>query len=311
LKVDPNTKSAVFEFYMLDKQGVLLANVPFGDGVEVIHSNEDGLLAVNKPTGVLSHPNEESAAEDLSRSLLKASYDFEEECYYWETATGELSKVWLLNRLDSATSGVILMALDAEVAQLVKGQFSTHHVDKVYFAIVRDLVKPTVGEWEDSLKKNVYKDTKKAKGFVQVSAKTRYHVNLRPTGSLKLCLLKLMPLTGRTHQLRVQCAKHGHPIVGDRTYGSFSFNREIKSATEVKRMMLHSGETTVRYSYKGKAKEFKAEAPLPEVFRKLLRYRESSSSQVMAKRPTRKHGPKPNPAKAQLEKFMKQRRARR
>jgi 23S rRNA-/tRNA-specific pseudouridylate synthase len=82
-----------------------------------------------------------------------------------------------------------------------------------------------------------------------------------------------MPVTGRTHQLRVQCSKHGHPIVGDRTYGKFSFNREIKTETGVKRLLLHSTETTLRYAYRGKAREFRAESPMPDAFNTVLRFR--------------------------------------
>ena len=82
-----------------------------------------------------------------------------------------------------------------------------------------------------------------------------------------------MPLTGRTHQLRVQCKKHGLPIVGDRTYGSFSFNKEINIKVKTRRMMLHSAETVVHYCYQGKLRELVAKAELPEDFKAVMSYR--------------------------------------
>jgi hypothetical protein len=94
-----------------------------------------------------------------------------------------------------------------------------------------------------------------------------------PTGGFPVSLIKLMPLTGRTHQLRVQCKKHGLPIVGDRTYGSFSFNKEIAIKVETKRMMLHSAETIVHYCYKGKVRELIAKSELPEDFQAVMSYR--------------------------------------
>ena len=83
----------------------------------------------------------------------------------------------------------------------------------------------------------------------------------------------MLPVTGRTHQLRVQCKTHGLPIVGDRTYGSFSFNKEVAMRTEKKRMMLHSGETVVSYNFKGKVRKFTATSELPEDFQSVLDYR--------------------------------------
>lgn len=258
---------------MSDSIQTLIEQLPLCDGVGVIEQNEDGLLALYKPSGVLSHPNEESADRDIPRSLIRASYDHKEEVYEWENSAGLERKAWLINRLDSATSGVILIALEAKLAEMVQTQFASHHVDKVYYALVRDKPRPAVGEWKDNLKKNVFVRKHVTKNALNVSAKTRYHLSESASGSLNISLIKLMPLTGRTHQLRVQCAKHGHPIVGDRTYGSFSFNREVKKATEARRMMLHSAETTVRYAYKGVNREFSASSPIPAEFYELLRYR--------------------------------------
>ena len=89
-------------------------------------------------------------------------------------------------------------------------------------------------------------------------------------GEQPLSLLRLEPRTGRSHQLRVQCAKRGTPIVGDQTYGDFARNRAFAKANGTKRLFLHSQETAFDYEYRGKRQTFVASAPLPEEFEKFL-----------------------------------------
>lgn len=244
-------------------------HLPLGKNVRLLSFNQDGLVALEKPAGTLSHPN---ARADQKKSLLRASYDYEKECYFWDDNEGQKC-AWLINRLDSPTSGVILLALNAELARILKEQFATHHVSKTYFALVRKVPSRPAGTWQDTLSKDVYRAGRLVEGVVKVPAKTRYQTVTSPVGGFPVTLLKLLPVTGRTHQLRVQCSKHGHPIVGDQTYGKFSFNREIRSETGVKRLLLHSAETSLRYTWKGKVTQFRAESPLPEAFREVMRFR--------------------------------------
>ena len=79
-------------------------------------------------------------------------------------------------------------------------------------------------------------------------------------------LEKLEPHTGRSHQLRVQCAKRGLPIVGDRTYGNFAANREFVKGGGARRMFLHSLEIGFDYAFRGRECAFSACAPLPPEF---------------------------------------------
>ena len=108
--------------------------LPLGRGVTLLVRDANGLVAFDKPAGVLSHPN---SAEDEPRALLTAPYSLESECYQWpafaETPAGKPGesrertatpgRLWLLNRLDSATSGVILAAASEELAREVRAQF--------------------------------------------------------------------------------------------------------------------------------------------------------------------------------------------
>lgn len=249
--------------------------LPLAEGVTVINSNEDGLVALDKSVGVLSHPNSD---KDVKRSLLKATYDYDEEVFIWQDDAGVEKRAWLINRLDSSTSGVILLALNLEINTVIKQCFATHKVHKTYFALVKRTPSKPAGVWNDVLFKDIRNGKRTIKKAQSIPAKARYQVVRTPIGGFPICLIKLMPVTGRTHQLRVQCSKHGHPIVGDRTYGNFSFNREVAHETNHKRMMLHSGETIVNYTFKGKIRVFEASSELPESFRDVLSFRPGLSS---------------------------------
>ena len=255
---------------MVDFEDTSIDHLPLNRGVHLLSHNEDGLVALEKPAGALSHPNAEGESR---RSLLMSDYDLKEECYQWIDGAGKTRRAWLINRLDSPTSGVILLGLNLGISQAIKKEFATHHVTKIYYALVRGTPKTPVGEWVDNLKKDVRRGNRLVKQGQIVSAKTRHQTVNSPTGGFPITLIKLLPVTGRTHQLRVQCKMHGLPIVGDRTYGNFSFNKEVAMRTKKKRMMLHSSETIVNYSFKGKARQFKATSELPEDFQSVLDYR--------------------------------------
>ncbi|MDQ8195990.1 RNA pseudouridine synthase [Coraliomargarita sp. SDUM461004] len=256
---------------MSDFVDTSLDQLPLKEGVSILAHNQDGLIALDKPAGVMSHPN---CGEDQQRALLVAEYDLEQECYFWQDGAGGICRAWLINRLDSPTSGVILLGLNPEISATIKKEFSTHRVTKIYYALVRGKPGVASGSWLDQLNKHVHSAKRSSKmGQLKVSAKTRYQVIKSPTGGFPVSLMKLMPLTGRTHQLRVQCKKHGLPIVGDRTYGSFSFNKEVAMKVETKRMLLHSAETIVHYNYQGRVRELVAKSALPEDFTSVMNYR--------------------------------------
>ena len=255
---------------MLDPEDTPIDQLPLNAGVHLLAHNEDGLVALEKPFGALSHPN---VSGDNRRSLLVADYDYEEECYHWTDDAGLSRRAWLINRLDSPTSGVILLGLNLGISQAIKKEFATHHVTKIYYALVRGTPKTPAGAWADNLMKDVRRGNRLVKQGQVISAKTRHQTVNSPTGGFPITLIKLLPVTGRTHQLRVQCKMHGLPIVGDRTYGNFSFNKEVAMRTKKKRMMLHSSKTIVNYSFKGKVRQFTATSELPEDFQSVLDYR--------------------------------------
>ncbi|MDF9833321.1 tRNA pseudouridine65 synthase [Ereboglobus sp. PH5-5] len=275
--------------------------LPLGRGVDVITRDPNGLLALNKPAGTLSHPN---APRDQPRSLLNAPYESDGEYYEWNTGCGvrnaELQtaesapparpplasghsafgtphsafkcRLWLLNRLDSATSGVILAATTEELAREIRALFRERHISKTYAALVFGSPSEKTQLWRDRLA------VQKRGGQIRAAARAgnipaearmsllRTSRNTPAAAGAPISLIQLEPKTGRSHQLRVQCAKRHLPIIGDATYGDFRANRDFAKRTREKRLFLHSLETRFDYTHAGRAFTFAAKADLPGAF---------------------------------------------
>jgi len=263
--------------------------LPLGRGVTICARDDAGLVALSKPAGTLSHPN---APRDQPRSLLNARYETVGEFYEWQPADGAAAKtenpqapprrfrLWLLNRLDSATSGVILAASNEKLAIEIRALFQQRHISKTYIALVFGLPPEKTQVWRDRLA------IQKRAGQIRATAAPRPASDARagaipaearmtvlrawrdhPLAAGKpLALIQLEPKTGRSHQLRVQCAKRRLPIVGDATYGDFRANRDFAKRTGEKRLFLHSLETRFDYTHEGRTHTFAAKADLPSAF---------------------------------------------
>ena len=118
-------------------------------------------MAVEKPAGLMSHPNRSS---DFGKALLAAPYDSEEQAYRVEREPGDETLVYLLNRLDSATSGLLLMTANPEVRALVLEAFERKQVRKVYEALVFGATRRGAPIWKDRL------TVKRAEGGVRASS---------------------------------------------------------------------------------------------------------------------------------------------
>ena len=237
--------------------------LPLGEGVTPLTRDANGLAAFHKPAGLLSHPNE---ARDEARSLLTGRYDKESQCFTWMAADGTPRQLWLLNRLDSATSGVILTAAGEKLALAVRQHYAKKQVSKTYLALVFGRPHKNLEYWRDQLA------VKKSHGRIRtatignVPAETLFQLIKHTQKSFSTSLVKLEPRTGRSHQLRVQCAKRQLPVIGDQTYGDFSLNREFAKMHQTKRLFLHALETSFSYEFAGRSHAFKATAPLPREF---------------------------------------------
>lgn len=241
--------------------------LPLGPGVTVLARHPAGLLALSKPGGVRSHPN--GAAADAG-ALLTVPYDEKLEAYTWTDPTGGTPwHLHLLHRLDAPTSGVLLLCGDAKLAAAVREAFATRAVEKTYLAAVFGAGERALGTWTDRLavdRRGGQLRTRRAAGPQSEAAVTSVRCLLPAAGPFRVALLSLRPKTGRTHQLRVQCAARHLPIVGDATYGDFARNRAVTKALGSKDLCLHACKIELKLPWQGRDLHFSATAPTPAIF---------------------------------------------
>jgi 23S rRNA-/tRNA-specific pseudouridylate synthase len=244
---------------------------PLGPHVHILARHPAGLLALDKPPGILSHPN---TPADQAHCLINAPYQPKSEFYHLPDGT----HLHLLHRIDAPTSGIVLIATNESLASQIRALFRRHALVKVYHALVKGPPPiPPRGTWRDRIARHhtprgTLRATLSTQGHASV---THYHtLGTHSTPStpqpLTLTHLRLTPETGRTHQLRIQCAARQHPILGDKTYGDFPLNRRIEKATRHTRLYLHAAALTLEFYWEGKPHTFHVESPLPHSFATLM-----------------------------------------
>lgn len=177
---------------------------PEYDPLDILYEDE-ALLAVDKPAGLLMHPSFYRNSGTLANRILG---------YY--RLTDQACAVHPVSRLDRDTFGVVLFAKNAYIHEKMVQALKARTVEKTYHALVFG-TPPEEGTWNfpiarkpgESLLREVREDGQ--------DALTRYFLLQEKNGASKL---QLQPVTGRTHQLRVHCSHAGFPILGDRQYGT-------------------------------------------------------------------------------------------
>jgi len=175
--------------------------------IDVIYEDES-LLVVNKSAGMVVHPAPGHYTGTLYNALL---YHLEGKTVKGSTDPG------LVHRLDKDTSGLILIAKNAEVKDKLSGMMKKRSISRCYRAIVWGHLKKNEGKIESGIGRHPH-DRKKMSTFASKTrnAVTKYKV----IESFDICdHLHVALQTGRTHQVRVHFSSLGHPIVGDETYG--------------------------------------------------------------------------------------------
>ena len=216
---------------------------------------DDNLWVLEKPAGVLSHPN--PPMRKAPNALLSGVYNLKHESYQMGGR-----EAFLVHRLDQETSGLILCSFSAESAARLKESLRAGSVEKEYRALLLGVPRPSEGEWADHLRKEAGpRRVTVTGGRGPTNAWTLYRV-LR-SWRRDLALLALLPQTGRTHQLRVQSALRRCPILGDERYGDFARNRAVRKHCG-RRMYLHALRLAFEHPVTGARMEL--ESRLPQEF---------------------------------------------
>ena len=235
--------------------------MPLARRAKVLHSHPCGLLALEKPVNIKTHPNKPGEKKGC---LLLADYSSKMEAYRIDDSR----YLYILNRLDSPTSGIVLAATELKVAKAVRAVFKAQQVKKEYIAVVVGRMTNDKAAWSDKLQRTRDAQQKlRVRQGGDVKAVTDVEVLVRNRAILKL---RLMPRTGRTHQLRVQCAHRNLPVIGDKTYGDFASNRDYRKLTGEKRLFLHAAKISLAFELDGKDFSFEASSLLPEAFDKII-----------------------------------------
>lgn len=222
----------------------------------VIYEDE-AMLAINKPAGMAVH-----GGSGISRGVI--------EQLRLERPLAKFLE--LVHRLDRETSGVLMVAKKRSALTALHEAMRSNQMDKRYLMLVR-------GVWNEkrkhvvlSLQKHVLPSGEKRVTVEEggQASETIFHLR-KNLGDFSL--LEAQLITGRTHQLRVQLVHLGFPIAGDDKYGDFALNKALQKQG-LKRMFLHSAETSIRHPLTGE--KLKLVAPLPVELQNFLQYLEEN-----------------------------------
>ena len=199
-------------------------NPPMSPYLDILYQDE-AIVVANKPSGLLSVPGKAVAHQDSLISRVQRVYP---------TAS-------VVHRLDMATSGIMIMAMNKDSNRYLSNQFATRQTQKRYFARVKGKITqpggmidlPLICDWPNRPKQMV--DHERGK-----SSLTYYTVIKRSDTET---LVALKPVTGRSHQLRVHMLALGHPILGDRLYA------DEQGKAMAPRLQLHAQTLIIRHPH--------------------------------------------------------------
>ena len=226
--------------------------------LEVVFEDDD-LLVVNKPQGMVVHPAPGNEAGTLVNALLH-------HCGDSLSGVGGVKRPGIVHRIDKDTSGLLVVAKNDATHQKLSENLKGHKINRIYTAIAVGNFKEDEGTVDapigrhptDRKKMAIVKDpTKRAR-----SAVTHWKVLARGTfGGQSFTLLRCELETGRTHQIRVHLASLDHPILGDPTYGGNHTKFEATHKSLVQGQALHAGELQFVHPTTGEQMTFTAEPP--------------------------------------------------
>ena len=230
--------------------------------VQILYQ-DDALIAVNKPSGLLTHRSWVDAdAREFALQQVRA-------------LTGR--RLFPVHRLDRPTSGLLLFAFSAEAARAVQDQMTDGTLEKIYLAVVRGWTEET-GRIDHALAD----DPKLRQGRLALRpAVTDYRrlamaelpEAIETYPSARFSLVRLVPRTGRSRQLRRHLAHIAHPIIGDTSHGRGAYNRWFRANLDCHRLLLHACSMRLRHPLTGAPLQLTAPIDDPAMLRALDRLR--------------------------------------
>ena len=179
--------------------------------LDIVYEDED-LVVINKPAGMVVHPGAGNFSDTMVNALLA-------HCGDSLSGIGGVKRPGIVHRIDKETSGLLVVAKNDEAHQFLSQQFAVHSIERVYQAIVYGFP-PISGTIRGNIGRSPFNRQKMA--IVENSGKpaiTHYQV-IKPLFAGKACLIECQLETGRTHQIRVHMTSIKHPLVGDKLYGN-------------------------------------------------------------------------------------------
>ena len=225
---------------------------PVKGELNIVFEDKD-LLVVNKPAGLTVHPGAGTEKEATLVQILLHHYPF-------LSSVGDPERPGIVHRIDKDTSGLIMVAKSEAVRLKMLEMFSTRSFVKEYRALVKGLPAQSPFELEDYLARSTA-DRKKI-AVIRNPEKGKLAVTkgrVVKAFGIAASEVSLLIETGRTHQIRVQMAHWGYPVLGDKTYGRSG--NELNRRCDIKRQMLHA--FRLRFSHPITGATLDLCAPLP------------------------------------------------
>ncbi|MBI1814148.1 MAG: RluA family pseudouridine synthase [Deltaproteobacteria bacterium] len=206
--------------------------------LDVLHE-DDWLLIINKPPGLVVHPAPGHWQGTLVSALL----------HRWQSRPADLDPLrpGIVHRLDKDTSGVLVIAKDAATLAALGAQFRAREVSKEYLALVWGTLRERQGEIRRPIGRHPVQRKRMSVRAGGRAAITRYEVVADTNG---MSVVRVWPQTGRTHQIRVHLAALGHPVVGDALYGGGGARA---AALAMSRQALHAARIEFVHPHTGKS----------------------------------------------------------
>jgi 23S rRNA pseudouridine1911/1915/1917 synthase len=217
---------------------------------------DDFMLAINKPAGLVVHPSAGHVDGNTVTEILMPRF----QTGPWP----EEMRPGLVHRLDRDTSGVMVLAKNPQAHVKLSKQFAQRQTKKTYVALAAGALPVDAGTIESHLARHPGKRQRFAVSSTRGRWSTTKFLVKERFGNIA-SFVELYPLTGRTHQIRVHLASYGHPILGDHVYGEPQRDFE-----EIQRQMLHALSLEIRHPETDRLLKF--EAALPADFQAALKF---------------------------------------